>query len=67
MQLGAKRISSESKTSTLQTVAFKNPDGSLVLMLSNSVLSDEDVTISDGIQSFKASVPGNGVVAFIWR
>jgi glucosylceramidase len=67
VQAGAKRIGSESTSSTIQSVAFKNPDGSLVLMLTNTVLSDEDLTISDGVQSFKYSVPGNGVISFIWK
>jgi glucosylceramidase len=67
VQTGAKRIGSESTSSTIQSVAFRNTDGTLVLMLTNSVLSDEDVNISDGVQSFKYSVPGNGVVTFIWH
>jgi glucosylceramidase len=67
VQAGAKRISSESKSSTIQSVAFKNPDSSLVLMLSNSVLSDEEITINDGTNSIKYTLPGNGVATFSWR
>jgi O-glycosyl hydrolase len=48
-------------------VAFKNTDGSRVLMLTNSVLSDEDITVTDGKSTFPAVVPGNGVISFVWK
>lgn len=64
---GAKRISSSLNSTTLFAVAFKNTDGSRVLMLTNSVLSDEDITVTDGKFSFFAVVPGNGVISFVWK
>ncbi len=64
---GAKRIASSLNSTTLFSVAFKNTDGSRVLMVANSVLSDEDITVTDGNSNFAAVVPGNGVISFVWK
>lgn len=47
--------------------AFKNPDGSYGLALSNRTSSDIHLTVSDGSHHFPLTIPANGIVTATWE
>jgi glucosylceramidase len=67
VQSGSRRIASESSNGTVQTVAFTNTDGSRVLVAANAVLNDQQITVTEGSNSFSFKLPGNGVTTFVWQ
>lgn len=65
---GAVRIATEGfSTNGLTYTAFKNPDGSYALVLSNRNSADIKATVDDGSHHFPVTVPGNGVVSLSWN
>jgi glucosylceramidase len=63
---GAKRISSDSKPRGLQSVAFKNPDGSKVMIVLNSADNPETFKTIAGGESFSYTLPKGSLASFIW-
>ena len=63
---GAYRIESNSFTGDIENVAYKNPDGSKVVVLSNRTSIQKSVKIKWGSQSFTYTVPEKAAVTFKW-
>lgn len=63
---GAVRIDSTSLDGNIETVAFKNPDGSKVLVMTNLVDADQDIKISWGNQSVSYTIPACSMVTMKW-
>ena len=47
--------------------AFRNPDNSYALVLSNSKSEDIKATVDDGNRHFPVTVPANGIVSLSWK
>lgn len=65
VQPGALRIASNSSGS-IQTTAFKNSDGSKVLLAFNNSGASVSFKVKWGSQSFTYSLPGGAVATFKW-
>ncbi|HEY0533301.1 MAG TPA: RICIN domain-containing protein [Actinoplanes sp.] len=64
---GAVRIDSNSfGGGGLEDVAFKNPDGSHVLLVQNASGSSNTFNVSENGQSFTYTLPGRSVATFVW-
>lgn len=67
-QPGAVRIGTSGFTPDgLTYSAFKNPDGSYALILSNRNAGAVQFTVDDGTKHFDATVPGEGIVTLTWQ
>ncbi len=64
---GARRIASTSGVDDLESVAFRNPDGQLALLLVNSASTSRTVTVHAASRSFTTSIAPGAVVTFTWR
>ncbi|QDW20383.1 RICIN domain-containing protein [Flavobacterium sp. KBS0721] len=62
---GAVRISSSSSSGTIQTVGFRNPDGSIALVVYNSG-SANTIKVVSGSSAFNYTVPASSAVTFNW-
>jgi len=63
---GAYRIDSN-QSGPINDVAFKNPDGSKVLLVHNTDLSHTQAfKVRWGTESFTYALPGNGIATFKW-
>jgi len=62
---GAVRIYS-SNTPAIASVAFQNPDGSMVLVASNSASASETFNVQWGTQSFSYTLPALSIATFAW-
>ena len=62
----SQRISS-SQTDTISSVAFKSPEGSIILLLANNNHKEEKFNLKIKDQSTTASIPGNSVATFIFK
>jgi len=62
---GAVRISSSSTSGTIQTVGFRNPDGSIALVVYNSG-SANTLKVVSGSSAFNYTVPASSAVTFNW-
>lgn len=47
--------------------AFRNPDNSFALVLSNRKSDEVKMTVDDGSHHFPVTVPGNGIVSLSWK
>lgn len=63
---GAQRIDSHT-FEELETVAFENPDGSRVLIISNRTGTSKRLTVFDGTLTFDYIVPGHAAATFVWN
>ncbi|WP_163192298.1 glycoside hydrolase family 30 beta sandwich domain-containing protein [Clostridium thermarum] len=63
---GAYRISSNTFSGDIENVAYLNPDGTRVVILSNRTSNTRNIKIKWGSQSFTYSVPGNAALTFKW-
>jgi glucosylceramidase len=64
---GAVRIDSNSfGAGGLEDVAFKNPDGSHVLLVQNAGSGSNTFNVSENGQSFTYTLPGRSVATFVW-
>jgi glucosylceramidase len=63
---GAVRIESTSLDNNIETVAFKNPDGSKVLVLTNLIASAQNIKVLWGNQSFTYQIPAESMVSMKW-
>ncbi|MBA3826570.1 MAG: glucosylceramidase [Ktedonobacterales bacterium] len=64
---GAAHIASSTPDGTLNTAAFKNPDGSKVLVVHNTASASTPFAVSwDGTQSFTTNLPAGGIATYTW-
>ncbi len=62
---GAVRIGSSSSNGTVMSSAFKNPDGSIALVVYNSGSSNK-IRVVNGSSAFDYNIPGSTAVTFNW-
>jgi len=65
VQPGATRIASTT-TSNLDDVAFRNPDGSLALIVDNTSGSTQSFSTSSGGQQFSDTLPSHAIATYKW-
>ncbi|MDR2562979.1 MAG: glucosylceramidase [Prevotellaceae bacterium] len=46
--------------------AFENPDGTFALVLLNKDLNDKTITVNDGKNSFRHTIPAKSVASYLW-
>lgn len=63
---GALRIKSNTFADVLEDVAFKNPDGSIVLIISNRKTKPREIQVQIGTKSFTYMIPAEAGVTFKW-
>lgn len=63
---GAVRIGSGTGVDGLDSVAFRNPDGSVVLVVCNSAAAARRFTVRGAGAAFAYDLPASGVVTFVW-
>jgi glucosylceramidase len=66
VKAGAVRISSNTFPSSIQNVAFRNPDGTKVVVALNTASSTQSFKIKWGSESFTYSLPAGAVATFTW-
>ena len=71
VQPGAKRIASTSFGTVgwngqIMDVAFRNPDGSTVLVAHNENDNPQSFSVSENGQSFDYTLPGGALATFVW-
>ncbi|HXO77311.1 MAG TPA: glycoside hydrolase family 30 beta sandwich domain-containing protein, partial [Puia sp.] len=66
VRAGAVRISSNTFPAGIQDVAFKNPDGSKVVVALNTASSTQSFKIKWGSESFTYTLPAGAVATFKW-
>lgn len=66
VRTGAVRIASNTADG-IDTVAFKNPDTSIVLIALNSNPAAKTFSISSAARTFSYSLPANSAATFVWR
>lgn len=64
---GARRIASEGGPDGLTHAAFRNPDGSLVLLAHNASKAILRLTVAAGVQRFATDIPAGEVMTFVWK
>jgi glucosylceramidase len=64
---GAYRIASSEETKGLANVAFRNPDGSVALVVANGAAQAQTFAIKVGRQSFHYTLPASSVATFTWN
>ena len=67
VQPGAWRIESTATGDGLDNVAFRNPDGSLVLVAANSATAMREFTVQASGQRFRATLDPGSVATFVWQ
>ena len=63
---GARRIASTTAVDGLETVAFRNSDGSKVLVMVNAASAARAFAVGDGGRLFRYTLPAGAVVTFRW-
>lgn len=63
---GALRINSSSTNGSIVSAGFKNPDGSIALVVYNSGGSSNTIRVVSGSSAFDYTVPGSSAVTFTW-
>ncbi|MBL9169787.1 MAG: hypothetical protein JNN07_18755 [Verrucomicrobiales bacterium] len=66
VQRGAVRIESTSARADLKHVAFRNPDGKLVLVVVHCGTQESTVRVGAGAQAFSPQVLGKSINTFVW-
>jgi glucosylceramidase len=66
-QPGARRIASSGTVDGLEHVAFRNPDGSLALLVLNPAAAPTAFRVSAGARSFAYTLPATAVATFRWK
>jgi glucosylceramidase len=66
VQRGAVRIESTSPRADLKHVAFRNPDGKLVLIVVHGGTQESTVKVGAGAQTFAPHVLGKSINTFVW-
>ncbi len=63
---GAHRVESSSEVGELQSVAFRNRDGSRVLLVLNSSAEARSFDVRSGDRFLRASLPAGAVATYRW-
>lgn len=63
---GAHRVASTTSAAELEQVAFRNPDGSIALVLLNTAASARVVRVVVDGRSFRTTLPAGAVVTYRW-
>ena len=67
VQAGASRIDSNSfGAGSIEDVAFRNPDGSVVLLVLNAAASSQTFVVSAKGSSFAYTLPAGALATFVW-
>lgn len=66
VQRGAVRIASDPATRDLNHVAFRNPDGTFVLIMANTTTEPKDLTVEMNGRRFEMSAPARSVQTLVW-
>lgn len=64
---GARRIASTAAADSVETVAFRNVDGSKVLIAVNTAKTERAFAVRSGDRSFRFTLPGLAVATFVWQ
>lgn len=64
---GARRVESTSGVGGLESVAFRNPDGSKAMIVLNTAAEERDFGVDSGDGWFSYSLPAGAVATFGWR
>ncbi len=64
---GAQRIDSSSYPNDIESVAFKNPDGSIALLALNAGTQEKSFKVRHNGQSFDYTLPPGAVATFTWN
>jgi glucosylceramidase len=64
---GARRIASTSGRGGIDTVAFRNPDGVIALLVANPADKPRKVAVRVGAKSFGYTLPAGSVATFTWH
>ncbi|CAH0178444.1 Glucuronoxylanase XynC [Massilia sp. Bi118] len=64
---GARRIASSEASEGVANVAFRNPDGGVVLLLANGEAAARTVAVKVGKASFRYTLPGASVATLVWK
>lgn len=64
---GAVRLMSDSKIEGMDNVVFRNPDGTVAMVLINKNNTAKTVCIAYGEATFSASVPAQATMTFCWQ
>jgi len=63
---GARRVASPDTQGQVDNVAFVNPDGSRVLVVSNSGDTPQALTLGEGDRRVQATLPAKSLATFTW-
>lgn len=63
---GAVRIASSSTSGSIFSAGFKNPDGSIALVVYNSGGSSNTIKVVSGSSAFNYAIPASSAVTFNW-
>jgi glucosylceramidase len=63
---GARRIASTSGSGGLDTVAFRNDDGAIALLVANPAAKPRAFSVRTGGKSFSYTLPAGSVATFTW-
>lgn len=66
MRPGARRIYTDEGTSTLKTVGFRNPDGQVVVVATNSATGAQPFRLETPTGEIATSLPSNSVATYLW-
>jgi glucosylceramidase len=66
VKAGAVRIASSTSNGSLPNVAFRNPDGSIVLVIFNNGGS-QTFTVGSGANTFSYTLAGSSAVSLVWN
>lgn len=66
IQRGAVRVASDGNMGSLASVAFRNPDGTVAVVVVNAGRRERDVNLVCGNRTASARVGGNSVATFVW-
>ena len=64
---GAQRVESTSNPNGVESVAFRNTDGSTALLALNASDSEQTFQVRSGGQSFEHTLPAGAVTTFTWQ
>jgi glucosylceramidase len=64
---GARRIASTDAPEGLANVAFRNPDGSIALLVANGAANPRTFAVKVGKQAFHYTLPASSVATLTWK
>lgn len=62
----AYRIESNQYDGEIENIAFKNPDGSLVLVVSNRLSKEQTINVKWNSKEFLHKIPAKSMITFAW-